>query len=248
MQRERVLKSEIGERLQVALARQGNRSIRSLEAEMADRKADITSYAAIRSYVKGEKLPPLTFLMEAAEVLSVRSEWLILGEGEISAVEEEVTGRGAMEHLVARHPELERWPTEMRALLMDLIGRYVLQAPDGGFVVHDAGELGVRVWEEVAGDLVFLTSLPLRSWGFRGLEEMSTRERTAYLMSMLNALGIATHGIEEGDSFADHAESLLPVLQRAGEEPSEPTEYEEHLHQNILGTLAGFRPDDEDRE
>lgn len=216
MLREDILKEEISDRLQRALERAGNRSIRSLESAMRERESDITSYGAIRAYVQGEKLAPLTFLMEAAEELGIRPEWLILGEGEMTPVEEELGDQG-LDELLASHSELGQWPPRAREIFVELLGSYVLQTPDHTKVTQT--EIGTEVWAVLVRDLVFLTTLPLRSWGFREIEDLSHRERFTYLLSVLNGLLVAVKGKEDGDPLSDHAESLIPALRGAVEEP-----------------------------
>lgn len=214
--REKQLKEEISRRLRRALQRQGDRSVRSLEKAMRNRDADIQSYASINGYVKGEKLPPVTFLMEAADELGVRPGWLILGRGEMTAVEEQLSGERAAQ-VLASVSELEAWPERAREVFVELFGSYVLQAPDH----HDVGdsETGAKVWADLAQDLVLLTTLPLRSWGFRDLEDLTERERFAYLLSVLNGLLVAVKGKEDGDPLSDQAESLLPRLRQEGALP-----------------------------
>lgn len=238
VQREEQLKAEIGERLQWALERQGPepRSIRWLEAEMGQRDADITSYGAIRSYVKGEKLPPITFLEEAADALAVRREWLVLGEGEMTSAEEDLREQGA-ERLLADHPQLRQWPSRMRGIFVELLAAYGLQAPQAEAVLP-GGDIGS---EQVAGlerDLVFLVTLPLQCWGFRDFEDLSVRERYNYLLNMLGALLVSVKSRARGDSLEDHAESLLPALRRAAEEPPELTQAERERAERLQAEIG----------
>lgn len=216
VRREAQLREEISDRLTWALERQGPepRSIRWLEGEMQEREADITSYGAVRSYVKGEKLPPLTFLEEAAEALSVRREWLILGEGEMTPSEENLREQG-IEELCARHPQLTKWPDPALEVFVELLGAYALQAPEGEEMLADEDD-GLKT--NLEEDLICLTTLPLRCWGFRGLEDLSRRERYSFLLNMLSAALVAVESRAQGDPLSDRAASLLPALRRATEE------------------------------
>src|SRR5688572_11535618 len=128
MGREEALKAEISDRLQRALEWQGDRSIRSLESAMTAKGSQITSYGAIRSYVQGERLPPLTFLVDAAEELSVRSEWLILGRGEMTEAAEHVAYDEG--ELLSVYPDLALWPEPARDVLLGMIVNHMTQAPD----------------------------------------------------------------------------------------------------------------------
>ena len=215
MQRQGTLKKEISQRLNRALKRHDNRSIRSLESAMSARGSDITSYGAIRAYIKGEKLPPLTFLMEAADELSVRPEWLILGEGEMTTSEQRITEDEDAE-LLAMYPETETWPADARRVLMGLHLACLLQAPD-----HlQAIEVGKDVSSGLQADLVFLVTLPLRCWGFTSIEDLSEHERHTYLLMMLTALRLAVKRKEPGDSIRTYADGLLPALRRMAEKSS----------------------------
>lgn len=235
--REEQLKEEISRRLRRALERAGDRSVRSLEKAMRDRDADVRSYASINGYVKGEKLAPVTFLVEAADELGVRPEWLVLGTGEMTAVEEQLGGEAAAAQALASLPGLEGWPERAREVFVELFGSYVLQAPDH----HEAAETetGAEMWAELAQDLVLLTTLPLRSWGFRDLEDLDERERFAYLLSVLNSLLVAVEGKEDGDALSDHAESLVPRLRRAAEEPPELTQAERERAERLQAEIEG---------
>ena len=214
MERASELKVEISRRLRRALEKD-NRSIRSLESAMSARGSDITSYGAIRAYIKGEKLPPLTFLMEAADELSVRPEWLILGEGGMTTSEQKIA-TDEEEELRAKYPETENWPADARRVLLGLHLACIYQAPD-----HlEAIEVGKDVSSGVQADLVFLATLPLRGWGFTSLEDMSEHERHSYLMMMLTALRLAVKGHRAGDSMLTYADGLLPALRRMVEKSS----------------------------
>lgn len=83
----------LSERLNQALERTGM-SKRAFITAMARQKAPGSSEPAVYRYLRGENEPSLAFLEIAAEVLGVRVEWLVLGRGEPTLVEEELTKEG----------------------------------------------------------------------------------------------------------------------------------------------------------
>lgn len=238
VKREEQIKEDVSGRLRRAMERRRGMSIRGLEEEMREREADITSYGAVRNYVKGEKLPPLTFLEEAAEVLAVRPEWLILGSGEMTEPEETLAEEGIV-HLLEEHPEASEWPERARELFVELLGSYVLQTPE--HVELTETDIGREKWAELERDLFFLVSLPLRSWGFRELTDLSQRERFNYLLSILNGLLVAVEGVEAGDGIQDHTESLLPRLRQVAGEESELTAAEVGRAERLEEELSSRR-------
>lgn len=82
----------IGKRLTKAMARAGIGS-RILEKRIRARWGEIrgSSYGAIEAYRKGSvRRPRLEVLRATAEILEVRSEWLIWGEGEMTSAAERI--------------------------------------------------------------------------------------------------------------------------------------------------------------
>lgn len=97
----------IGARLELALAR---RPIRWLEREMAAR-GERVGYSTVYRYVKGQVVPPIRWLQEAAEVLGVREPWLILDFGSVTD-SEEALGREEDRRKVLRGWEQEKAPAD----------------------------------------------------------------------------------------------------------------------------------------
>lgn len=90
----------IANRLESTLSKRG-KSRHWLHKRLHDMSPSVrgSAYASVRSYCRGEKAPPLEFLVAAAEALKVRLEWLREGEGEptpwdaqFKLLEEESTG------------------------------------------------------------------------------------------------------------------------------------------------------------
>ena len=86
-------------------------SIRAFHLEMKKRKVRGSSYPTIHSYLKGDTVPGRQFMRTASEVLEVREEWLVSGEGRM-------TEKG--ERLQQRGEELRRRDEErLRRLIVD---------------------------------------------------------------------------------------------------------------------------------
>ncbi len=89
----------IADRLEGALAKRG-KSRHWLHKQLHEVNPPVrgSAYSSVRSYCRGERNPPLEFLMAAADTLKVRLEWLREEEGaptewdaRLRLLEEEVT-------------------------------------------------------------------------------------------------------------------------------------------------------------
>ena len=219
-ERDESVKEMIGARLREALE-MGDRSIRSLQLELQDRKASISSYGAVYDYVKGRKAQPLTFLNDAAAVLGVRREWLVLCSGrstpQAEALERAVR-RGetrfdsSLRELI-RHaePELRQFRAPTQELFAQVLTRYVLSASNGRDAIES--EEGRKEIVELASDLFFIIQLPINSssWGFERVG-LPGKERDLYAVSVLAALDMLIPGPAQGRSMAAARESLIRKL------------------------------------
>lgn len=86
-------------------------SIRAFHLEMKKRKVRGSSYPTIHSYLKGDTVPGRQFMRTASEVLEVREEWLVSGEGRMTEEGERLQQRG--EELRRRDEE------RLRRLIVD---------------------------------------------------------------------------------------------------------------------------------
>lgn len=86
-------------------------SIRAFHFEMKKRKVRGSSYPTIHSYLKGDTVPGRQFMRTASEVLEVREEWLVSGEGRMTEEGERLQQRG--EELRRRDEE------RLRRLIVD---------------------------------------------------------------------------------------------------------------------------------
>jgi hypothetical protein len=214
------MREQIGARLREALEI-GDRSIRSLQLELQDRKASISSYGAVYDYVKGRKAQPLTFLSDAAAVLGVRIEWLVLGSGrstpQAEALERAVR-RGETrfdsslrELILHAEPELRQFRAPTQELFAQVLARYVLSASNGRDAVES--EEGRKEIVELASDLFFIIRLPINSssWGFERVG-LPGKERDLYAVSVLAALDMLIPGPAQGRSIETARESLIRKL------------------------------------
>lgn len=82
--------SRVGDRLRQAIDSHESMSIRKFQKRIDETGVDGTAYATVHGYLKEDSTrePSLDFLNEAARILGVRREWLILGEGRPTEVEE----------------------------------------------------------------------------------------------------------------------------------------------------------------
>ncbi len=149
----------------------------------------------------------------------LRLEWLILGEGAPTIVEERLAtpeglemkaGQPAAEgssfaaRVLERYPDLELLSPEASAVFMAALTRLAMGEPDMA--------LDERRLLDLAGDLRWLLLLPLGAWGFRRAPPY--RAFSDYAVAMLHALSQLMPESGEGDPIGDHAASILPSLRR----------------------------------
>lgn len=214
------MQEQIGARLREALE-MGDRSIRYLQLKLQDRKASISSYGAVYDYVMGRKVQPLTFLKDAAAVLDVRIEWLVLGSGQPTSRAEllirdlrrgETSFDSSLRELIWHaEPELRQFRAPTQEQFVHVLTRYVLSASNGRDAV--GSEEGRKAIVELASDLLFLILLPINrsSWGFERVG-LPGKERDVFAGSVLLALDMLIPGPGQGRSIEAARESLIRKL------------------------------------
>ena len=184
-----------------------------------------SSEAAIRDYLDGEvkHLRP-DILNALATTLTVNPKWLAGGAAPREAVHEPGdleltmafgwselpgwTGRlaDALEAIGWQVPNVTH---EMKASFVQTVWELVESAPD-----HKPS-LPETLPDEIAWDLGWLITLPLRGWGMR--RTFQGRWLRDYIMASLHAVRL---GIEDdpqkGSPVSDYEGSLLPTLRRSG--------------------------------
>lgn len=210
---------ELHERLKSAVEKHPEYSIRGFQKAMEQKDVTGTAYATVHSYLKGDTEPSVGFLRTAAELLGVREEWLILGKGEPSAVEEALRAQ-AFEDVVEQEGEevpvriemcwsLANLPVAARQFFTQVVARYYEAAEDAEREL--VSEEAQTLVGELARDLDFLLRLPLdgQSWSLRSSSELSPRELETYALTMLQALLVLIPNAEAGDPLADYDGSAL---------------------------------------
>ena len=146
----------------------------------------------------------------------LRLEWLVLGEGTPTILEERLATTEGLEHgsdteagdepfaarVLARYPDLELLSPEASAMFMAALTRLAVGEPR---MALDEQRL-----LDLAGDLRWLLFLPLGAWGFRHAPPYRTF--SDYAVAMLHALSGLMPERGDGDPIGDHAGSLLPEL------------------------------------
>ena len=243
------MKEQVGKRLKQALDRR-ERSIRNFQQALYDQHVHGSSYASVHQYVKGRTLPPLDFLEGAAKELDVRVSWLVSGEGLMGVEDEERDFEEALADLIIqRHPWLGAMPGWNLQQFRDLVLQYQMQIPNGLFLGDKEQLL------ELADDLAFLVTLPLRSWGFRepyplGGEQSEHDQLPAaifapYFRLMIDVLSLAMkQPTMSGDGLDQRPGSLIPSLRRALEQGlPEPSTSELEKARAAQGALDQVFPD-----
>lgn len=231
-------------------------------------KRRIQSPATISNYEVSAKAPPRSdFLsaLAAAYPERLNPTWLLTGEGEMDPADEEerrrrryeLPDRPLLEAVKENHPWFGQLTIGVQQTFLDLLRNGLERQTPGGAYVEavDAQEEDDAVREErleVADDLIFLLTLPLRSWGFRfpgfmreeAVESMDLPEPVdadAYFRLMLSALVTVVKGAG-GDSLAHRPGSIVPALRRALEEGCpEPSEEETERAERAARLLEEVR-------
>ena len=208
----------VAERLRWAVEQHRSLSIRKFQAAMKQEGIDGSSYATVHSYLRGETEPSLEFLKTAASILGVGEPWLVLGEGQPTAVERLLADHETVEHegqevRIPSWPSLLDLPELVRSEFRRTLTLLYDSAPDTPDPDSDAGEAALG---KLALDVQFLLLAPLRSWGFQRTAQrigrLKSREVEEYAVAMLHALRLAIPTAGNGDPLSAHAESLLPAL------------------------------------
>lgn len=221
----------VADRLERALE-QRDESIRGFQRRMAERDVRGSSYPSVHGYVRGDATPSVEFLRQAADVLGVREEWLVLGKGEPTAPEQGLSGlrrsgSGSPERLRERicsaHPEVARMHVAEQEVFMTVLARYAMSAPDAAEL--PMSEQGVRRLVELAGDLLFLIELPLHplAWGFRELDA-DDEARRYYQAAVLNTLSLLMEERGQGEAVERADVSWIRELRRRAERMVEEQE------------------------
>lgn len=226
----------LADRLERALE-QRDESIRGFQKQMEERDVRGSSYPSVHGYVRGDATPSVEFLREAADVLGVREEWLVLGKGEPTAPEEGLAGlRGSgsgpqerlRERICSAYPGVERMRVAEQEVFMSVLARYAMSAPDAAEL--PMSEQGVRRLVELAGDLLFLIELPLHplAWGFRDLDQ-EDEARRYYQAATLNTLSLLMQERGRGDPVERADVSWIRELRRRAERMEEQEEEGEQV-------------------
>lgn len=208
--------SALSERLQTALGRR-ERSIRSLQKELADKDATVTSYSAVYHYVKGERVPPLAFVAEAASVLGVRPEWLAFGSGEPDIGYERLRRQIYSEDFrreLFESTEISRLTSTAQEACLNVLIRCLMNAEsdlEEAFQTEEGREAVV----ELVRDVIFLIRLPLlpRSWGFEQPRDgLSNYQLSAYSLAIIHSLMVLIPPDSQNLSFT---RAELSAIRRA---------------------------------
>lgn len=148
----------------------------------------------------------------------LRLEWLILGEGAPTAMEEQLVAPEGFEtkagteeegetfaaRVLERYPDLELLSPEASAMFMAALTRLAMGEPE---MALDEPRL-----LDLAGDLRWLLFLPLGAWGFRHAPPYRTF--SDYAVAVLHALAGLMPERGGGDPMEAYAASILPSLRR----------------------------------
>ena len=147
----------------------------------------------------------------------LRLEWLILGEGAPTTVEERLAAPEGLERkaggeegetfaarVLERYPDLELLSPEASAMFMAALTRLAMGEPE---MALDEPRL-----LDLAGDLRWLLFLPLGAWGFRHAPPYRTF--SDYAVAVLHALAGLMPERGGGDPIEAYAASILPSLRR----------------------------------
>jgi hypothetical protein len=199
---------DIRGRLEEALQRSGL-SILQLQVRLRERGVTGASYGSIYAYFKGsvDKGPPLEFLRAAADILGVREEWLILGNGGPTADEDTIreTETALMESnqtqqqselwrmLAQNIPGLLNWPRAARAVFCEAWVRYTM-----GFHAPHLTEYQMGRMARYLFDLVIR---PLREPGLRRPfgTELKPEDLDDYLVLTMQSLMRAMPAAKQGE-------------------------------------------------
>ena len=147
----------------------------------------------------------------------LRLEWLILGEGAPTTIEERLAAPEGLEgkagdeegetfaaRVLERYPDLELLAPEASAMFMAALTRLAMGEPE---MALDEPRL-----LDLAGDLRWLLFLPLGAWGFRHAPPFRTF--SDYAVAVLHALAGLMPERGGGDPMQAYADSILPSLRR----------------------------------
>lgn len=214
-------------------------SVRALADEMGERYEELrgTSYGGIRQYMEGKVKNPRAELLRAiADVLKVRAEFLLYGEGPLTEAE------AVIEADREAHPDTERWRPFLVGLeaakdrlpdlrfhgfhgqgqvLESLVIRFLRS---GG---RDLDSYTAEQVEEVTYLLGWLLTLPGTAVG--STDYLNEGRAEEYFLAMAAALRIAIP--QGGGGFPLNALGDLRAFRKAWEDrlprPSSPEEHEE---------------------
>ena len=210
-------------------------SLRGFHQAVETRTGLSFSYTAARNYhdldpVKG-RAAPMKYLDAVSLAFDVGLVWLVRGEGHMKEKEgrDAVRERARMDGIASNHPVFRTWPLEAQVAFIGLQRLQLGADPQ---------------LPEIDEDLLWLVMLPLEAWGFRSLEELNSRDRTAYFQSMFAALSIAARSGIGGNRLSEYPDSVLPRLRRlrdgkdagpSGEERSHFEDRERIMDEVIIG-------------
>jgi hypothetical protein len=153
----------------------------------------------------------------------LRLAWLLLGEGEPTALAHTLVRDGGLEsgegpseegdveegpavslttRILASYTDLELLAPEASALFTAALTRYAMGEP--------SMEIDEEQLLELAGDLRWLLWLPVSTWGFD--HEPGYERFSAYCVAMLQALMLAMPSSGKGEKIARHGASIVSRL------------------------------------
>lgn len=214
--------SRVGDRLRQAIEGHEELSIRKFHEKIRETGVDGTAYATIHGYIApgSTREPGLAFLHEAAEILDVREEWLVLGKGqptrtreELSAPEEEGREDSLRSQIATEHPKFNTLSSATREVFMEVLADYASTAPGAGeFANTDEGRDHVI---HLAGRLLFLLNHLSRGFGFKLPQHRRPREFNAFSVGLLNSLRPLLADPGEGPGIEHAYGDLLEVAREA---------------------------------
>jgi hypothetical protein len=151
----------VAARLQEALGRIG-RTRRWLHKQLESRSAtrEGGSYSAVHGYVEGNRVPDVSWIRAAAEVLQVRPEWLAFGTGGPTDLENAARSQGAgsaaardpevytlYRAVLDSVPELAEMAGQAQAGFFELIARCMHFIPKEAMTPKNIGSLAAELWD-----------------------------------------------------------------------------------------------------
>lgn len=180
----------IGKRLRWAIERHPEASIRRFQQSLARAGIDGSSPPAINRYLKDVTAPSVDWIVAAAELLQVRWEWLAVGSGLPTAVEQAAQQiargeRANLESVLAEGvPGLANASPGTYGAVVDAVFSWAWEMGDERFAEADAIQAIVRrVWD-------LINSIPnqVLSVDVSPLQYLTPDEAADYVRAVCNAI------------------------------------------------------------